>query len=369
MPHFDVSKEWIVLIPPGIPAAKKAGEELSLALGLLRKQARVSMDPPLLGVSPSSRNEPSILLGAGPEKKKLNGFSWRLGTDKLEIYGASGRGLCNGIFDFLAALGMRWPRPGRDGLKAKADPQPVLPAMDQVRPWDYTLKETKGLRQSDSDISKRRRLFLNGALPPKAAENWIIWAARNRIDGIVFPLTGAESPLDRLTGRSNRPRDSLYALAEDYALIVEAGGWALSGLLPRRYFLSKPESFRMEQGKRIKKINFCATNPDTLRIVKTEAERIFRELPGTEVFHLWPDRGNEKTWCACPSCRAFSPEEQNRIAVNCAADVLGELNPDVRISWHETGDEEIDIRPRENMFKLTKFPGEEGAETEGLFLT
>jgi hypothetical protein len=176
-------------------------------------------------------------------------------------------------------------------------------------------------------------------------------------------------PIARLTGNPGHIRETLLTLAADYALDIELGGWALSLLLPRRFFLSKPELFRMEQGKRVKKINFCATNPDTLAILKSEAAGLFQAHPETGVYHFWPDRGYERTWCSCPSCRAFSPEELNRIAVNSAADVLGELYPAARLSYYENSGEQIDIQPRPNMFTVTKLPGEAGAEGEGLFWT
>jgi hypothetical protein len=346
-------------------------------MDLLRKQARVSMPPPRLedaSRSGSGASTPIILLNVESGAEKLNGFSWRLGRDRLEIYGASERGLYNGIFEFLAALGVRWPRPdealspGKSLSPNKPGGSPAaLPAMDRVRPWEYPLKETKGYRPTDTNIPGRRRLFLSRALSPKSRETWILWAARNRIDGVVFPLAETSGPLARLAGNGGRSRDNLVALAEAYALAIEAGGWDLSLFVPRRYFLKDPELFRMEQGKRVRRINFCATNPDTLGIIKSEGTRIFREHPGTSVFHLWPDRGHEGIWCACPSCRAFSPAEQNRIAVNCAADVLAELNPAARISYYENTDEQIDILPRPAMFRLTKLPGEAGAEGEGLF--
>jgi hypothetical protein len=368
MPSFDVSKEWVILIPPQSTAGRRCGEELSGAMDLLRKQARVSMPSPKTEDASRSGppdSAPIILLNAEPGGEKSNGFSWRLGRDRLEVYGPSERGLCNGIFDFLSALGMRWLRPdeaqGRDGASV------ILPPTDRVRPWEYPLREAKGYRPANAGVAGRRRLFLDRALSPKQREAWILWAARNRIDGAVFPLGDGTGPFAGLTGNKKRCRDSQVSLAESYALILEEGGWDLPLLVPRRHFHRNPELFRMEQGKRVKGINFCATNPDTLALIRHEAERLFRERPDTEVFHLWPERGHEGIWCACPSCRAFSPEEQNRIAVNCAADVIAELNPAARVSYYENTGEQIDIQTRPNMFRLAKLPGEADAETAGVF--
>jgi hypothetical protein len=374
MPNFDVSQDWVILIPPDMPVAKKGGDELSGAIDLLRRQSHLVMAPPPVEDASRAASGPSaslIVLNAETGEEKRGGFSWRLGRDRLEIYGASGRGLCNGIFDFLAALGLRWRRPGQGGAisRSKAETPPVLPVPDRVHPWEYPLRELKGHRPADGDLSKRRRLFLDPALSPKLLEGWIRWAARNNIDGVVFPVPEPTGPLARLVGKPFRFPDSLLALAESYALYIETGGWDLSRFLPRRYFLSNPELFRMEGGRRIKKIHFCATNPDTLAVLRQEAEGIFRQYPGIGVWHLWPERGNEQIWCACPSCRAFSPEEQERIAVNCIADCLGALDPALRVSYHENTGERIDISSRPNMFKMATLPGEDAAEDAGQFWT
>jgi hypothetical protein len=72
------------------------------------------------------------------------------------------------------------------------------------------------------------------------------------------------------------------------------------------------------------------------------------------IFHLLPDEKYENTWCACPACRAFSPAEQNIIAVNSAADALAALDPDARISFldYNNEPEKATVPPRKNMFCL-----------------
>jgi hypothetical protein len=113
----------------------------------------------------------------------------------------------------------------------------------------------------------------------------------------------------------------------------------------------------MEEGTRRKMINFCPTNPDTLRILKTEGGKIFRAAAGVNIFHLWPDGGTESRWCACPTCRAFTPAEQYRIAVNAAADVLAGINPGAKISFYEKPGEGGSIHLRPNLFRLEELPG------------
>jgi hypothetical protein len=151
--------------------------------------------------------------------------------------------------------------------------------------------------------------------------------------------------------------------AERYALIIERGGWEMSSLVPRRYFFMHRDLFRMAAGRRTGKFNFCPTNPETIELLKKQGEKIFSSHPETQVLHLWPDKGHERTWCSCPACRAFTPEEQNRIAVNAAADALRGIEGGGQISCYEVSDEaeaaaapgmETEIPLRPNVFRLTR---------------
>jgi hypothetical protein len=119
----------------------------------------------------------------------------------------------------------------------------------------------------------------------------------------------------------------------------------------------------MDSGKRTKKHNFCPTNPKTMDLVKKQAKDLFSRVcraggkNPVRVFHLWPDRGHETAWCSCPACRAFSPEEQNRIAANAAADALLETDPGAKLSYYENS-EHGGISMRENTFAVNSYPDE-----------
>jgi hypothetical protein len=209
---------------------------------------------------------------------------------------------------------------------------------------------------------------ITGETPLKIREQAVLWAVRNRIDALVLPLQDKASLWSRIAGSPRRNREKLLLMAKDYDLAVEAGGWELSLLVPRKNYSFHREMFRMEAGRRVREYNFCPTNPDALAVIKREAERRFRENPEAGIFHLWPDRGREFAWCSCPTCRAFTREEQNRIAVNAAADVLAGTAPGSLVSYYGTAGEPGAIPSRPNMFALPVLPGEAGAEEKGLFL-
>jgi hypothetical protein len=283
---------------------------------------------------------PVILLNAGEDGPFGNGYSWRQGRDRIEIYGDSNRGLCNGVFDFLDALGIRWPESGREMLPAPA------------AGGEYPLARENAYAASVKGPEKRRRFVIPSGEKPKKAAGLARWAARNRCDAIVVSL-----------------RDTPPENAALYSLIVERGGWDLSLLVPRRYFFFHRDFFRMEEGRRTRRYNFCPTSPGAIAVLKKELAGLCRriqsqakktqtgsaaETEGT-IWHLWPDRGHEKTWCSCPACRAFSPEEQNRIAVNTAAAALEEAAPGARVSYlaENSGEEE----PGDNVPAISLKPG------------
>ncbi|GHV86799.1 hypothetical protein AGMMS50255_0950 [Spirochaetia bacterium] len=364
MAFFDVSRDWVILAPQ-VPAARTAAAELSHYIDLLRKQAGLNQTPPAIadagGPAPED-SAPVIILNVDTKGRDRSGFTWRLGRDRLEIYGDSNRGICNGVFDFLAALGIRWPR--RSSAAGPAEELPPGSTAEAQRlklsaAGSYPLQNDRIHVPSDPDPAKRRRLMVQGKIKPRDLDILFQWAARNRIDALVFSLR--EKSLRKKFLQPHRGR--IFETAEKYALIIEWGGWDLSFLVPRRYFFFNREFFRMDSGKRVKQFNFCPTNHETINLLRKQAAVIFQgAAPDTEerVYHLWPDRGEERTWCSCPACRAFSPEEQNRIAVNVAADALAEIDPRARLSWYEeSGDSpESEIPLRENLFRLGELPGE-----------
>jgi hypothetical protein len=360
MTTFDVSEDWHILIPSEPAVLWKTGEDLARLIGLLRGKAGLPDKNAVL--VESSRDVPDetvpiILFNVEWGRDFANGFSWRLGKNRMEIFGESGRGLCNGVYDFLAALGVRWPQPGWE----------ELPSPDAGAAGLYPLVSSSAYHPLETDPAKRRRLVITGETPLRSREQVILWAVRNRIDAVVLPLA-IIARKKGLAKSVEEDRKQFLSMAKEYTLIIEAGGWELSFLVPRERFFFHRDVFRMDMGKRVKDCNFCPTNPDTISILKREAERLFRGNPKITVFHFWPDRKHESAWCSCPTCRAFTREEQNRIAVNTIADTLAEIAPKSCLSYYEKPGDSVKIPPRPNMFNLGILPGEAGAEGNGLFL-
>jgi hypothetical protein len=338
-------------VPPGLPAGQKAAGDLARCIGLLRGQAGFPPKPPVLedasGPAPPE-SAPIVVLNCENGGRERNGFTWRTGSARVEIYGESDRGLCAGVYDFLSKLGVRWPAPDLEELPSpKAD-----------RNGGYTLAASGAYEPSGygAEGPAPWRRFIPGekdrAFSRKNREALVQWAARNKYDALCVSLKTL------LSRRFRRDWKTLQKCADEYALTLEAGGWELSLLVPRRLFFFHRNLFRMEGGRRKQQYNFCPTNPDTIRVIKAEGEKYFRAGEGISVFHLWPDKDEETAWCSCPTCRAFTPEEQNRIAVNAAADALASVNPEGLISYYEAPGENSTIPMRPNLFRMENPPNE-----------
>ena len=351
MVDFNASKKWVVFFPPEISEAKKAAGDLVRYIGLLastpgtRGTGGDGNRPSLVESSAPVQPGAVIALNSEGKSPEHNGFSWRAGSERVEIYGESGRGLCNGIYSFLAALGICWPAPGEEKLPEAGNAKLYPLSVDSANePSRYKGNEPALWRRFVPANKETLKKIL------RKGEAFAAWAARRRYDAVVLPLAVFAS------ANPERKLKELKKQCAEYGVALEAGGRDLSALVPRKYFLLHRDFFRMEGGKRNATHHFCPTSPGAIAVIGREGQKLLRA--GTGVFHLWPDRGAETAWCSCPTCRAFTPAEQNRIAVNTAADVLAKINPGALITFYEKPDEGGSIPLRRNLLKLEKLPEE-----------
>jgi hypothetical protein len=374
MAVFDASREWTILLPSDVGHARKAAEDLSRYIGLLALKIAdgiyadgiytdgiyaddVPKAPLIVDAFDPAPEGAVVILSSNGHTYERNGFSWRAGEDRVEISGESDRGLCNGIYSFLAALGISWPAPGEEKLPT---PAPHA-AFTLASAAEFYSSEEENPAAANLPAAALRRFVIAGKGEVKEllkkSEAFVEWAARCRYDAIVFPLAAYASVS---TGRKIK---QVRQIAGEYGIVLEAGGRELSSLVPRRYFFFHRDFFRMDDGKRTKDHHFCPTSPDVTRLIAKEGERLFRFAGEVGVIHLWPDRGAETAWCSCPTCRAFTSLEQNRIAINVAADALAALNlvkhnADFApfIAYFEKPGEGGKIKPRKNTFSVSEIP-------------
>ncbi|MCX7655371.1 MAG: DUF4838 domain-containing protein [Treponemataceae bacterium] len=349
MVSFNTSLPWHI-VTPSVPegSLQRALEILSLILTAPStefpvpdtKKHRHQFSPFVYAPTDSPPPGGLILLdwNNNPEDER-HGFSWRIGKERIEIHGTSPLGLSRGIYHFLRSQGYYLNPPG-SGETLRL----------------YRKNSTSGLSSyhegGTTDLRQKKRLFLGNVEYERQGLEWIAWAAWEGFESvIIYPeeeLFSLETVEEQFSGR----RKKLLEAASFYGITIEEGGYCLSRLVPRRLFRTNKELFRMESGKRVRERNFCPTNPETLAILARQGRRFFQLRPEIRVFHLWPDQGEGHQWCACPTCRAFSPLEQELIAINSLAAVLQEILPGAFLSYLHPEGEETTLSVRPNVFAL-----------------
>jgi hypothetical protein len=138
MVELDLSEGWRVCsAPEAALAAGELEEGLAGIAGGSGRGGRVSFELVESG-------------GAG------EAFRWEATPAVIRLEGAGRRGLLHGVFAFLAALGVRWPWPGR--AVRVGSPVLAVPA---------TVEEEPVLRLRCLVLGERGLL--------QAAEDWIAW--------------------------------------------------------------------------------------------------------------------------------------------------------------------------------------------------
>ncbi|GMO28692.1 MAG: hypothetical protein Pg6A_16660 [Termitinemataceae bacterium] len=307
MAFFDISKNWIILAPP--LCRTQAARDFAHIISKLREEAGFAPSAPVIidsvNSAPDGASEIVFNCDAGSKK---NSFAWRAAEERIEIYGHSIRSFDNALFDFLGKLGVSC------GLNGEF----VLP---QKHNGGLFPLEKSNFYTHHSE--EPRRLFIGAKRNFNEARSLLFYAGRTQIDEVVFSLKPEIKTSEE---------QALLAIAGRYHLAVGRGGYELSMLVPRKLFLFHRSLFRMESGKRKKDANFCASNHKTLEVLKKNAAFYFEKYKGTKNYYLFPDGGAEQRfWCSCPACRAFSFKEQNLMALCAAASVLAKIDGEARL--------------------------------------
>lgn len=298
-----------IVFSPAIPLAARAAEELRTHLGRLA------------GAHGLSRIE--ITVGAAGE-----GFSWTHNSGAVQLNADGPRGALHGTYDLLEALGFAWPAPGAAGI--------VVPARADELP---------ALRPHQTPALAGRSLILGHHAFMAEAADWIVWAARNRLNTIFFHIDEHGAGLGAIPGTQWRAlRDGTVSLARAYGMTLELGGHGLPTLLPRTDFAAHPERFPVRAGMRDARYNLNACDPGALETLKTNARLWFAANPGFDVYHLWPDDLADGGWCEDAAAEGFSASDQAMLAVNAVAGALAEREPAAQLAYLSYHDTEVPPR-------------------------
>jgi len=303
------SPAWTVACASDHPTARLASAELT---NFLRRITGLPFSPE----NGNTSSSPAIRLTHDVDGN--DGFGWRVMDDGVAIHGHSPRGLLYGVYDFLEALGCRWLGPGDRGQ--------VLPAGQSFALDTASVEETPAL--------DGRCLILGHYAFVAEAEAWVVWAARNRYNTVFIhtipnEFGGGAAPAWQWEALAPQ----VLPLLRERDMVVELGGHGLPALLPRHLFKTMPDAFRMEDGHRTPRHNFCPSSPAAKQEVQRNARQYFLDHPGYDVYHVWADDIPGGGWCSCPACQGLSPSDQLLRATNWVAEALAQVEPAAQLSF------------------------------------
>lgn len=108
---------------------------------------------------------------------------------------------------------------------------------------------------------------------------------------------------------------------------------ALSWLMPRTHYASRPELYRMnEEGERTPDANCCVTNRESIAIIQERSIQLARQLKTTSHrYFFWQD--DTKPWCSCTRCRDLSSSDQNLLLMNGIVEALRSIDPQAQLAF------------------------------------
>jgi hypothetical protein len=206
---LDFSDKWSIILASPRGAEDRPSELAAAELGAIL--GRMGCRPPARGDEGETERIIVMQAGsAGSGGRRLS--SWRASPDRVEIYGSDGAALLRGTYDFLEALGARWPAPGTEGERLPAGP--VL------------------------DLEPSSRSTNSGALPAVLAlghgafleryEAYLRWAARAGYSSVLIRVTRNELALEGAPASLYESlRTGIANLAGELGIVLELGGETL----------------------------------------------------------------------------------------------------------------------------------------------
>jgi hypothetical protein len=176
---------------------------------------------------------------------------WRWASPQgVEVHGGSPRGLLFGVYAMLEELGERWPWPGEHRRRGEAawveeriEDQPELPG---------------------------RCLVLGERAAVDHAEDWIVWAARQRLDCVFVHASMLREPHGAAPEAAWRERrEEAITLARERGMTLEHGGHVLPELVSRRDIRALAEGHPIDAAAR------------------RSLEEHIRAHPEADILHLW----------------------------------------------------------------------------------
>ena len=301
MVELDLSEGWRISgAPETVLAAAELEQGLAAVTGGSGRGGRVVFE---------------LVEGSGANEA----FHWEVTPGVIRLEGAGRRGLLHGVFGLLAALGVRWPWPGR-AVRVGA---PVLAVPAAV-------EEEPDLRGRCLVLGERGLL--------EAGKDWIVWAARNRLNTIFAHVSTERAPVGAAPEALwQQRRGPLVALARERGMAIEHGGHLLPELVAAEALARAAQE--LEAGA-------PAGGVDALQAAVSAHARAH---PEADVLHLW---GADSA--AGPDMATARSEQALRLT-NAAAAAVERVEATVTLAslaYHDTLAVPVAVRPRHNVCLL-----------------
>lgn len=206
-----------------------------------------------------------------------------------------------------------------------------------------------------ADFVGNRALLVH---PDEFTDKWIARATGLGVKTLSIHPVGGRKAFDSLTNLIDVCQTAEFRGLVDRAiesgLNVEYECHAGSWLLPREMFAEHPEYFRLDKdGRRTAERNFCVSNPAALQIVARRAKWLAKALyRSSHRYFFWLDDG-EDGYCQCDRCKAYTPADQQMIALNAMLRAIREFEPDAKLAYLaflDTMTPPSDVCPSEGIF-------------------
>jgi hypothetical protein len=332
--EIDFSGEWSIL-GPGEAADETEGADGPAAFAareLASVLERMTGRSPALGSLAESARILVLDAGKGERGRMPGGrrrsprFSWRASSDRVELYGEDGSALLQAVYDFLRALGARWPAPGGEGES--------LPHGERF--------ELELAARSSENRALPATLILGHAVFLQGWRERFLWAARSGYSSIFIHTSPESHAMGAIPGNLYEAESGeMGAEARRLGLGLELGGHWLSSFLPRGLFKLEPALFREKDGRRLIDHNFCVSSERALELVSEAFASWAASHPEVSAFHAWPDDLPGGGHCSCPLCASLSPSAQSLKVALALASSLERCRPDAALSllaYHDTED-------------------------------
>ena len=186
------------------------------------------------------------------------------------------------------------------------------------------------------------------------------WARRLEGSGLnllgISPAGGANAHLSLAACAEYVKTSRFHEFRErmnQAGIAVEFEMHALSWLLPREMFDSRPEWFREVDGARTPDLNCCATDADALAYIADRAAELARMFPSdTHRYHFWQDDGVGAR-CSCAKCRELSASDQALAIMNAIAEGVLRTDPEGRtayLAYYGTMPPPVAVAPSPHVF-------------------